>query len=118
MIRNEVDCPRLFEAMAAAERIGIGTPTMVEASVVLTRRFGPRGQRLFVDFLEDWSVVDVAFGWDHWRLAVQATIRYGKGRHPAALNLGDCMTYATAQVAGAPLLFTGEDFAMTDVAVA
>lgn len=118
MIRNEVDHPRLIEAMAAAGRIGIGTPTMVEASVVLARRFGPQGQWLFVDFLEAWSIIDIPFGWDHWELAAQATIRYGKGRHPAALNLGDCMTYATARIAGAPLLFTGEDFAKTDVAAA
>ena len=51
-------------------------------------------------------------------MAAEAFIRYGKGRHPAALNFGDCLTYAAAKVAAAPLLFVGEDFAKTDVAVA
>jgi ribonuclease VapC len=44
------------------------------------------------------------------------TLRYGKGRHAAGLNFGDCMAYAVAQAEGAPLLFTGDDFAKTDVA--
>jgi ribonuclease VapC len=51
-------------------------------------------------------------------VAAEADIRYGKCRHPAALNFGDCMTYATAYVAGHPLLFTGKDFAQTDIAAA
>ena len=118
IIRDELDRPRLVEAIAEADEIGIGTPTMVEASVVLVRRFGPVGQHFLVDFLAERSVVDIPFEHHHWRLAAQASIRYGKGRHPAALNFGDCMTYATARVAGVPLLFTGEDFAKTDVVAA
>jgi ribonuclease VapC len=51
----------------------------------------------------------------HWSVAAEAFIRYGKGRHPARLNYGDCMAYATAKVAGAPLLFVGDDFAKTDI---
>ena len=54
----------------------------------------------------------------HARAAVEAFLRYGKGRHAAGLNFGDCMAYAVAQAEGAPLLFTGEDFARTDVNVA
>jgi ribonuclease VapC len=52
------------------------------------------------------------------RAAVAAFLRYGKGRHPAALNFGDCMAYAVAQAEAMPLLFTGEDFARTDVPAA
>jgi ribonuclease VapC len=48
-------------------------------------------------------------------VATKAFTRYGKGRHPARLNYGDCMTYATASVAGQSLLFTGNDFAQTDI---
>ena len=51
-------------------------------------------------------------------MATEAFLRYGKGRHAAGLNFGDCMAYAVAQAEGAPLLFTGEDFALTDVQVA
>ena len=54
----------------------------------------------------------------HARLAADAFLRYGKGRHPAGLNFGDCMAYAVAKAEGAPLLFTGGDFARTDVAAA
>ena len=52
----------------------------------------------------------------HAREATAAFLRYGKGRHAAGLNFGDCMAYAVAQAEGAPLLFTGDDFAKTDVA--
>jgi ribonuclease VapC len=51
-------------------------------------------------------------------VALTAWLRYGRGRHPAQLNYGDCLAYATARVAREPLLFTGEDFARTDVEVA
>lgn len=53
-----------------------------------------------------------------WRAAAEALIRYGKGRHPARLNLGDSFAYALAKVTGEPLLFKGDDFARTDVVVA
>ena len=52
---------------------------------------------------------------DHWRVAVEAYTRFGKGRHAAALNFGDCLTYAVARLAERPLLFVGEDFAKTDL---
>jgi len=55
------------------------------------------------------------FGDEHWRLAAQAFGRYGKDRHPAGLNYGDCLTYATAKLAGEPLLSLGDDFAQTDL---
>ena len=77
-----------------------------------------RGRSLVSRFLEQREVVVVPFGASHWSIAAEAFIRYGKGRHPAALNYGDCMTYATAKVAGAPLLFVGDDFAQTDIAAA
>jgi ribonuclease VapC len=57
----------------------------------------------------------LSFGDAHWRIAQSAFVRYGKGRHPAALNFGDCLTYATAYVAGEPLLCVGNDFAQTDL---
>jgi len=60
----------------------------------------------------------VSFGEDHWREAARAFRRFGKGRHPAALNFGDCLTYAVARLAGAPLLCVGEDFPQTDLDLA
>ncbi|HEY2709817.1 MAG TPA: type II toxin-antitoxin system VapC family toxin [Caulobacteraceae bacterium] len=51
-----------------------------------------------------------------WRAAADALLRFGKGRHPARLNLGDSFAYALAKVTGEPLLYKGEDFALTDIA--
>ena len=54
----------------------------------------------------------------HWRVAIEAGRRFGKGRHPAALDFGDCLAYATARVAARPLLATGNDFGKTDITLA
>lgn len=115
VIRDEQDMTRLIEAIEGAAVVGIGTPTLVEASIVIVRRMGIGGRLALGRFLEENDVVTIPFGDEHWHVAAEADIRYGKGRHPAALNFGDCMTYATAQVAEHPLLFIGDDFAQTDV---
>jgi ribonuclease VapC len=109
---------RLEEAMEAAEVLGIGAPTLFETSMVSVGAFGLHGQALVSSFVERWHLVVAPFDDRHRRVAADAFVRYGKGRHPAALNFGDCMSYAAAKVADAPLLFVGEDFAKTDVAVA
>jgi ribonuclease VapC len=115
VIHDEPDRRRLVEALANVAQVGVGTPTLTEASVVLVRRYGPAGRATLARFLEENEVVAIPFGDHHWSAAAEAYIRYGKGRHPASLNYGDCMTYATARVAEMPLLFTGDDFAQTDL---
>ncbi|MEX2554466.1 MAG: type II toxin-antitoxin system VapC family toxin [Actinomycetota bacterium] len=60
----------------------------------------------------------VPFGENHWQEAVEAFERYGRGRHDASLNFGDCMSYAIARLAGEPLLCTGRDFVRTDLEIA
>lgn len=72
---------------------------------------------LFNAYLAQIGPQVIAFNEAHPWLATGAFLRYGKGRHPAGPNFGDCMAYAVAQTEAAPLLFTGEDFARTDVAV-
>jgi len=57
----------------------------------------------------------VPFTEEHYDVAVSAFLRYGKGRHPAALNFGDCVSYALARASGLPLLYTGTDFSKTDI---
>jgi ribonuclease VapC len=118
VLRRELVHQRLEAAMDRAGALAIGSPTMVETGMVAVGRFGAEGRGLVGRFLEDWEVEIVPFEARHWRVAIEAFSRYGKGRHPAALNYGDCMTYATARLAELPLLFTGDDFAQTDVAVA
>jgi ribonuclease VapC len=104
--------------LRAAETLGIGAPTLTEAGMVLAARLGVEPQALLDRFLRDFGVVPVAFGDQHWREALDAFRRFGKGRHPAGLNLGDCLSYAVAKVAGHPLLFVGNDFSRTDIEVA
>jgi ribonuclease VapC len=60
----------------------------------------------------------VAFGEREWKAAVRAFLKFGRGRHPASLNFGDCLAYASASIAGDTLLFVGDDFAKTDIAPA
>jgi len=108
----------LVSKLQSAETIGIGTPTLTEAGIVLSSRLGVEPQGLLDRFLRDFGVLPVAFGEQHWREALEAYRRFGKGRHPAALNFGDCLSYAAARLAGHPLLFVGEDFPRTDIEAA
>ena len=105
----------LGQAMGAAEVCRVGAPTLVETGMVLTSRVGEPGRVALLAFLQDRNVDIQSFTEAHWRVAQNAFVRFGKGRHPAALNLGDCLTYATAYVAGEPLLCVGNDFRRTDL---
>jgi ribonuclease VapC len=118
ILLNEPGSDRLLQKLAVASNAGIGAPTLAEAGIVLTARGGIEGKRNLTLFVQDTDLNVVAFGQDHWRAAVDAFRRYGKGQHPARLNLGDCMTYATAKLAGQPLLCTGSDFSKTDLPIA
>lgn len=115
VILREQGHKRLVSAMRAASRLYIGAPTQFETDVVVISRFDSRGRDLVTRFLEENEVLVVPFDDRHWDLAAEAFIRYGKGRHPARLNYGDCMTYATARLAEDPLLCVGNDFARTDL---
>ncbi len=67
------------------------------------------------DFLADYQIAIIPFDEALADLAFEAYRRYGKGRHPARLNMGDCAAYALAKARGWPLLYKGEDFTQTDV---
>ncbi len=71
-----------------------------------------------VDFLTGGEVRITPFTAGHLDVAFEAFERYGKGRHPAKLNFGDCMSYAVARVSGQPLLYKGDDFSKTDIEAA
>jgi ribonuclease VapC len=108
----------IIEKLGAATAVAVGTPTLVEAGIVLTARIGTHARGLLSQFVTEFGIVVVPFGEAHWRAAVDAYRRFGKGRHAAALNLGDCLAYATAKLAQEPLLCTGADFARTDLELA
>lgn len=94
----------------------IGTPTLVELDLVLRSRIGHDGCENSVHYLQSQpNIRFVPFDMEHYRLAATAFARFGKGRHPAALNFGDCLTYAVAKAANVPLLFQGNDFSRTDL---
>lgn len=118
LLREEPGYERLRGVMDSATLLGVGAPTLVETGMVAIGRFGPIGRPAVSQFLADWSVEVIPFGAGHWEAAFAAFARFGRGRHPAKLNYGDCMTYATARFADLPLLCTGDDFPQTDLAIA
>ena len=111
-----------FESLVAklerAPSAGVGTPTLVETGIVLSIRLSRDARPIVAELVREFGMVEVPFGEEHAREAIRAYLRFGRGQHPASLNYGDCMTYAVARVADEPLLFTGTDFAATDLQVA
>ena len=90
--------------------------TAVEINAVLTRRLRPEDQRRVERLLDVWGIELVPFDAAQAGIATRAYRDFGRGSgHPAALNLGDCHSYALAIVANEPLLFVGDDFVHTDV---
>jgi ribonuclease VapC len=106
---------RFIDAIEGAEVRLISAGTFVEASIVLEARYGAEGLRLFDVFRERAGIDIVHVDEPQAREARQAYSRFGKGRHPAGLNFGDCFSYALAVTSGDPLLSKGGDFAQTDV---
>lgn len=108
----------LVDQLANDPALAAGTPTLAETGIVLSARLGAVADGMLERVLDEFNVQEIPFGEIHWREAVDAFRRYGKGRHPASLNFGDCLTYATARLAGEPLVFVGDDFGQTDLATA
>jgi ribonuclease VapC len=108
----------LVDRILAADHVRIGTPTVVETSMVFTSRRRSDGAREVQELLQELGVTIVPFGEREWHAATAAFLRFGGRRHAASLNFGDCLAYAVAQVAHDSLLFVGDDFTHTDVAPA
>lgn len=115
---DEPERPDLLAKLTTADVIAVGAPTLVETGIVLSARTGTDATDMLTELLAAADAVVVDFGPEHWTEAVSAWWRFGKGRHPANLNLGDCLAYATARVAGLPLLAKGDDFPKTDIELA
>ena len=106
---------RLIAAIEAAPLVVVGSPTVLETSIVLSTRLQRDPRPLLAAFLRRVNAEVIPFNAQHMDAAATAYLRFGRGRHPAALNCGDCLSYAIAAVSGFPLLFTGNDFLRTDV---
>ena len=109
---------RLLEKLAAAAEVGIGAPTLVECGIVLSARLDRDARGLLSRFLDEAQVTLLPFTEAHCGIALGAWRKYGKGRHAAALNFGDCLAYAVARLADMPLLCVGDDFPLTDALLA
>ncbi len=108
----------LVDRILEADHVRVGTPTLVEAGMVLAgRRRAPAGTDVG-DLVEELGVTVAPFTEAEWQLAVSAFVEFGRGRHPARLNFGDCLAYASARHAGDTLLFVGDDFRKTDIPAA
>lgn len=105
-------------ALSEAGRLRTSACCYLESAIVALSRLGPKGQAEFGLLVDAFGIEVVPFTADMAVLATDAWERFGKGRHPAGLNIIDCCAYALAVHAGEPLLAIGEDFARTDVALA
>lgn len=115
ILREEPVAEELLDLVDGTDALGIGSPSLVEAGLVLTGRLGISGRTLLARFVQESGIDVEPFTEEHWSVALDAFARYGKGHHPAALNFGDCMSYATSRIAGRPLLCVGDDFPKTDL---
>jgi ribonuclease VapC len=118
VILREPEGNDFLTKIGAATAVGIGAPTLVETSVILAARVGEAGSHRLARLVERTDTVVVAFEPGHWQVAFDAWMRFGKGRHTAGLNFGDCLSYAVARMAAEPLLCKGDDFAKTDIELA
>jgi ribonuclease VapC len=105
----------LVDCILAADDVRVGAPTLVETSLVFMGRGGTRSAESVEGLIKELGVSVVSFGEAEGRVAADAFRRFGRGRHAAALNYGDCLAYATAQAARDTLLFVGDDFSKTDI---
>ena len=115
VIFQEPDYEIIIDKLVESSATGIGTPTLVETGIVLDARLRKDSRFLLTRMLDEFNIVEVPFGESHWRESLVAYRRFGRGRHRANLNFGDCLSYAVARLASEPLLFVGKDFAATDL---
>ena len=115
IVLKETGYEALAEKAQLANPLLIGAATALESALVLSGRLGSDPRSIILTVLRRFNAEVVEFNESHYEAAVTAFLRFGKGRHPAALNFGDCMSYALASVSGLPLLCTGDDFSRTDI---
>jgi ribonuclease VapC len=96
-------------------RTMVGAPTLLEYYLVVGGRFGDDGRREAAALVERLDLAVINFNEEMVAIAADAFMRFGKGKHKARLNFGDCMAYALAKSLDAPLLYKGGDFALYDI---
>ncbi|HZW92534.1 MAG TPA: type II toxin-antitoxin system VapC family toxin [Candidatus Eremiobacteraceae bacterium] len=118
ILRAEPEAPAMVRALDRAEACGISAVSYVEAAIVIDSSRDPIASRRFDDFFREAEIVIESVTLRQAEIARQAYRDFGKGRHRAGLNFGDCFAYALAKEKGETLLFKGDDFCQTDIEAA
>lgn len=114
---GEPEADALTKVIAEAPNAMMSTFSVLEAGIVVEARKGEAGGRELDLFLHRARIRIIPLDAEHMATARMAWRKFGKGRHPAGLNIGDCCAYALAKHTGAPLLFKGDDFGKADLPV-
>ena len=115
ILDKEPDAALYAEAIAEADPPLISAATLLELNIVMINRHGVKAARMVDRLIQEARFQVESFTVQHVELAREAYARYGKGQQTAALNYGDCFSYALAKATGLPLLFKGRDFSKTDI---
>ncbi len=115
ILLGESDAECLARTLLKDPRRLISAFTALETAIVIEARKGPSGGREWELLLFNTELEIIPFVSAQHVLALEAWRRFGKGRHRASLNIGDCCSYSLAQFLGEPLLYKGEDFSFTDI---
>jgi ribonuclease VapC len=115
VLLNEANAARIAQAIESNSQRLLSAANLLEASIVIESRKGEAGGRELDLLLYRAAIEIVAVDQDQAEIARIAWRRFGKGRHPAGLNYGDCLAYALARTRHLPLLFQGDDFSQTDI---
>ncbi len=115
LLLNEPEAPQFLELLQDTQSIVIGAPTLLECEMTVGSLLGEAGLVRLDDLIRALGVEILPFGARELAVARVAFRSYGKGRHRAGLNFGDCFSYAIAITRDEPLLFKGSDFPQTDV---
>ena len=119
MLLNEPERRKFADAIKKAQQALVSSATIVEARMVAYGKGGPERVRVLDGIIESLGLQIIPLGIEEIEIAHSAFVTYGKGNgHPAQLNFGDLFSYALAKSRGVPLLFKGDDFALTDVEMA
>jgi ribonuclease VapC len=118
ILYREDEAETFAQRIHDADACRISVANYVELSMVIENQLGPEGMRQAETFFRRAGIVIEPVTIEHGELARQAFLDFGKGRHKAGLNYGDCFAYALAKAMGEPLLFKGNDFSQTDIAAA
>lgn len=118
ILYREPEAAAFIQCIHDADSCRISVATWLELTIVVESQLGPDGMRQAEAFFRRAGITIEPVTVAHGELARQAFLDFGKGRHKAGLNYGDCFSYALAKATGEPLLFKGNDFALTDIEAA